>query len=78
MRTFLIMVIAASLSACTTYSDTLEQKLSGKSPEDKRVILAKECGKETESGLRSPDQAEVEHAKRMRDICHEMTGHNSP
>ena len=76
MRTIPIALLAAMLlSACATnYSETLEQKLSDKTPEQKRVILAQECREEIEAGLKSKDEANVRHFERMRKICEEMTG----
>jgi hypothetical protein len=74
-----IIIVGLTLSACTTtYSETLEQKLSGKSSDEKRVILAQECGKEIEAGLKPKDEANVRHFDRMREICQEMTGKPVP
>lgn len=76
MRSLSLITIAAAalLSACTTYSDTLEQKLAGKTPEEKRVILAQECRQEINAGLKPENPANVRHFERMRKICEEMTG----
>jgi outer membrane biogenesis lipoprotein LolB len=79
MNNFTIVLLAvAFLSACTTYSDTLEQKLAGKSPEQKRTILAQECRREIESGLKPDNESNVRHFERMRKICEEMTGKKVP
>jgi curli biogenesis system outer membrane secretion channel CsgG len=74
----IILIASAFLSACTTYSDTLEQKLAGKSPEQKRTILAQECRQEIEAGLNPDNESNVRHFERMRKICEEMTGRKIP
>lgn len=77
MNNYAIVLLAVTfLSACTTYSDTLEQKLAGKSPEQKRTILAQECRQEIESGLKPDNESNVRHFERMGKICEEMTGRN--
>lgn len=75
MRNLSITLLAATLlSACTTYTDTLDAKLAGKSPNEKRAILAQECAQEIKNGLKPEDEANVRHFERMRKICEEMTG----
>lgn len=75
MRNLSITLLAAALlSACTTYSDTLDAKLAGKSPEQKRIILAQECRQEIEAGVKPGNESNVRHFERMRKICEEMTG----
>lgn len=70
----LVMVAATALAGCTTtYRETLEQKLSGKSEEQKRAILAQECGNELKGGLQKDNPANVRHIENMRKICEEMT-----
>ncbi len=79
MRNLPIALLAAAfLSACTTYSDTLEQKLAGKNPDEKRIILAQECRQEIEAGLKPDNESNVRHFDRMRKICEEMTGQKIP
>jgi ABC-type phosphate/phosphonate transport system substrate-binding protein len=69
----LIAVIA--LAGCTTsYRETLEQKLAGKSPNERQTILAQECGQEIQKGLKPKDEANVRHFEKMKKICEEMTG----
>ncbi len=65
-------------SACTTYSDTLAQKLDGKNPEEKHVILAQECHEQIEEGFKSRRAGNASHLERMRTICEEMTGQPIP
>lgn len=66
---------SALLSACgPTYSDTLEQKLAGKSPDQQRAVLAQECGQEIAAGIKPEDKANAAHSTRMRSLCEEMTG----
>lgn len=73
----LFFTIAASilLTGCgPTYRETLEQKLAGKAPDEKRAILAEECGNEIQNGLKPDDEANVRHFQNMKRICEEMTG----
>jgi hypothetical protein len=73
------LLATALLSACgPTYSDTLEQKLADKNPDQKRAILAQECSSEIAAGLKPQDKANVEHFERMHTICEEMTGKQMP
>src|SRR5437879_4022314 len=75
MRNLSLTLLAVGLlSACTTYTDTLEAKLAGKSQDEKRTILAQECAQEIKNGLKPQDEANVRHFERMRKICEEMTG----
>lgn len=70
----LVMVAATALAGCTTsYRETLEQKLSGKSEEQKRAVLAQECGNELKAGLKKDNPANVRHIENMKKICEEMT-----
>lgn len=80
MRNVLIVLLStALLSACTTtYSETLEQKLAGKTPQEKKVILAQECSQEIQAGLKPKDEANMRHFERMQKICEEMTGQPVP
>lgn len=75
-RTIAIILIAATaLAGCTTtYSETLEHKLAGKPLEEKRIILAKECGHEIQRGLKPEKPANVRHFQRMEELCEVMTG----
>ena len=70
---------AALLSGCgPTYSDTLEQKLAGKTPDQQQAILAKECGQEIAADMQPNSKANVDHSKRMQEICEEMAGQPVP
>lgn len=74
-RIFLIGTAAMSLAACsTTYGDMLEQKLAGKSEQEKRAILAQECANEVNSGMKSDRPKSAKHFANFRSICEEMTG----
>lgn len=76
MKNKLTIVVLASfvLTACTTYTNTLEQKLSGKSDQEKRLILAEECKNKINEYKKSDNKKSIEHSERMREICQEMTG----
>lgn len=80
MRNLSLILLASSLlSACgPTYADKLDAKLAGKSPGEQRTILAEECAQEIKNGLKPQDKANVDHFKRMRTICEEMTGKKVP
>ncbi len=76
-----LIAIAAMITLCgcaTTYRETLEQKLEGKGPAEKRVILAQECGQEIQRGIKPEDEATVRHFEKMKKICEEMTGQTVP
>ena len=76
VKTFTIALAAIMvLGGCTTsYRETLEQKLEGKSPAEKRAILAQECGTEIGKGLNKDKPGNVAHFEKMKQICEEMTG----
>ena len=74
----LILLFVPILNACVpTYSETLEKKLTGKTPDQQRTILAQECGSET-AQLNPQVKGNAAHAQRMREICEEMTGNKVP
>lgn len=70
----LALLIVGTLVGCTTYSDTLGQKLVGKTADEKRSILAQECGTEISQSLKKNDPANVQHSEKMKQVCEEMTG----
>lgn len=74
-KTLIAITAIVTLGGCTvTYRETLQQKLEGKSPAEKRAILAQECGQEIQRGLKPGDEANVRHFENMKKICEEMTG----
>lgn len=75
-KTFTIALAAIMvLGGCTTsYRETLDQKLEGKSQAEKRAILAQECGAEIGKGLKKENPGNVSYFKKMKQICEEMTG----
>ena len=75
MKYLSITMLALLLSACAaTYTDTLEQKLADKTPQQKRAILAQECSQKINASEK-PDTPETRHHfERMREICKDMTG----
>lgn len=69
------LLTAAILSSCaTSYRETLEQKLQGKSQDERRAILAQECSQEIQKGLKPENESNVRHFENMKKICEEMTG----
>ncbi len=70
----LTIVASTMLAGCSTsYRETLEQKLSDKPDDQKRAVLAQECGNELKAGLKKDNPANVRHIENMRKICEEMT-----
>ncbi|MBY0406212.1 MAG: hypothetical protein K2Q01_00850, partial [Rickettsiales bacterium] len=59
--------------ACSSYSNSLEQQLEGKSPEEKQRILVHECGNEIQTRMNASKEVDTQHYRRMRDICEFMT-----
>lgn len=85
MRNLTILSIAAVvlLSGCASQpAPTLEEKLVGKSPAERQVILRAECKDEATKGHkgmqipRGYDTTYVPHVQRLSKICNEMT--NAP
>lgn len=72
------LIASLMLAGCSNYGETLEQKLAGKTPEQKRAILAQECGQEIQNGLKPDDEANIRHFENMKKICEEMTGKPVP
>ena len=78
-KTLIAITAMVTLGGCTvTYREALQQKLEGKSPAERRAILAQECGQEIQRGLKPEDDANVGHSKKMKKICEEMTGQEVP
>lgn len=73
-KTILALLVASSLMSCTAYRDTLDQKLAGKTTNEKNVILANECRDEIAKGFKKDDPANVRHSEKMKQICEKMTG----
>lgn len=72
--TITLMSVMILAGCSTSYRATLEQKLTGKSTEEKRIILAQECKNEINAGLKKDDPSNVRHFESMKQICQEMTG----
>ncbi len=78
-----VATAALLLSACASQpAPTLEEKLAGKSPSERQVILRAECKDEATKGHkgmqipRGYDTTYVPHVQRLSKICNEMT--NAP
>lgn len=79
MKIRILIISSLVLAACSpTYHDSLDQELAGKTPEERREILSRECALVTAKGQKPADPRYVTHADSMRRICEEMTGHNLP
>ena len=76
-KTILGVILAAvTLIGCqASYRSILDQKLTNKSPEEKRVILNQECKDVLEKHKKSANETSAQHVERMQKICQEMTGH---
>ncbi len=71
----LTLLAATILAGCTTsYRETLDQKLADKNANERRTVLAQECGQEIQKGLKPEEPANVRHFEKMKQICEEMTG----
>ncbi len=69
------LLAMALVSGCApSYRETLEQKLEGKNPNERRALLAQECSQEIQKGLKPENEANVRHFENMKKICEEMTG----
>ena len=78
-NTLIAVIAIVTLGGCTvTYREALQQKLEGKSPAQRRAILAQECGQVIQRGLKPEDDANVKHFEQMKKICEEMTGQEVP
>jgi hypothetical protein len=70
----LLPLMLIGLAACTMQPQlTLEEKLAGKSPDEKREILLKEC--KEEAAWKTPGRYghnSSSHIKRMQAICEAM------
>ena len=74
-KTLCAIAAIIALGGCsTTYRETLEQKLDGKNPQEKRTILAQECAQQIQEGVKPDDPSNIRHFEKMKQICEEMTG----
>ncbi len=75
--TLRILILASlALAGCSpTYGDALEQRLAGKTPEERRAVLAQECGREIANSLKPTKPGKLQHAEDMKRICEESTAH---
>ena len=73
-----VLLLPFILAACgTTVHDDLNSKLAGKTPEQKRAILAEECSKQVANPHNPKDPGGI-HGDNMKQICKESTGYNVP
>ena len=74
MKIRILILSSMALAACSpTYHDTLDQKLAGKSPEERREILSQECAAVIAGGQTPADPRYLSHNESMRRICNEYT-----
>ena len=74
MKIRILILSSMALAACSpTYHDTLDQKLAGKTPEERREILSQECASVTGGGQTPADSRYLTHNESMRRICNEYT-----
>jgi len=74
-RAIILLPFVLALSACGwSHYSILEEKLEGKTQEQKRLTLAEECRIEIKKGLIKDDPKNVKQHKLMQQICEEMTG----
>lgn len=65
------LALPAGLRA-TELHPVLEEKLQGKSSQERRAILQQECGREKPHHRHGHHVADIHHAKRLADICKEL------
>jgi hypothetical protein len=89
MKKYLPLIISIALAACdTSPRPTLEERLAGKSPEERREILRVACLNEAEHfthpsgkvirtvhGVKSDH--ETEQTRNLKVVCREMAGEHS-
>ncbi len=70
MKKFVIIIsVLFGVTACTT-SPTLQEKIAGKSAEERTAIVKQECLDEANRLKNSPkNQRASSHAKKVREIC---------
>ena len=72
-KTFCTLLAIGALSGCaTTAQPTLEEKLAGRSPAERTIILKQECMDEADWRIWSKTStraAQSMHIKRMQAIC---------
>ncbi len=74
MKNLLFALAALSLAACTPSPEpSLQEKLAGKSPEERRAILARECYREVNRSGRTGHPADGVHTYTLLRICDEST-----
>jgi len=71
MRQSIMMMTALVLVGCAT-QPTLDQKLAGKSPGERKQILTAECLSEARSGFTRRFGDEF-HKRKMAEICKKMS-----
>lgn len=71
---FAAMSVLVVLSGCTSYRESVEARMQGKTSEEKRAILADECRNEIAKGLKEKYPSDARHVQAMRQICEELTG----
>lgn len=74
MKPLTILVSLLALAACgPTYHESLDQRLLGKSPDERRAILAQECARQAQSPSGSAGERYSPHTESMKRICEEAT-----
>jgi hypothetical protein len=61
------------LTAACVHQPTLEEKVAGMTPAQKKEFLLKECKKEAVQYRRFTTFKYKEHVKRMKEICEKMS-----
>ncbi|NBX02592.1 MAG: hypothetical protein EBR02_00725 [Alphaproteobacteria bacterium] len=74
-KAVLFLALTASfLTGCAdSYRTDLEQKLEGKSPQERRTILLKECNDEISKGIKPDNPDNVRHFDKIKQVCNKMT-----
>ena len=75
-RSLVLGALVVILGGCVSYKETIENQLQGKAPEEKRAVLAAECGNQIVLGLKTKFPSDLRHVNAMKQICEEMTGNS--
>jgi hypothetical protein len=79
VKCLLLMTLCMAIPACgPAYPDDLARRLDGKTADQKRAILAEECGAAIADSVRRALPSERRDPAGMRRICEEMTGREIP
>ncbi len=75
INTKTLLLTSLFLASCTpSNQDTLENRLAGKSMEERHAILIQECS----NAIAASDNSATAHTQHMKAVCEATTGHSLP